>query len=131
MYLWLAPLWHTARSAATNCYVINLEQRIAKEDWAGAETLPANYMGTAEVQEKCTTYGTQYEFEHLTYGPTQFAQCTAKRFQRDLTEALHNVPYIHKLHLLLLHSTLQNHSLQSTQPTYTPPILHLIGKAER
>lgn len=36
-----------------------------------------------------------------------------------------------KLALPLLHSTLHNHSLLSTQPTYTPPILHLIGKAER
>lgn len=36
-----------------------------------------------------------------------------------------------KLPLLLLHSTLHNHSLLSMQPTYTAPILHLIGKAER
>lgn len=93
MYLRLAPLWCTTKYAATNGYVINPEQGIAREIWAGAETLPANYSRTAGVWEKCTTYGTQPKFEHLTYGPTQFAQCTAKRLQRDLTEVLHNVPY--------------------------------------
>lgn len=39
--------------------------------------------------------------------------------------------YLIKLPLPLLHSTLQNHSMRSTLPIYTPPILHLIGKAER
>lgn len=130
MYRWLAPLWRTAKSVSTNACFINPEQRIAREDWAGAETLPANYRGTAEVQEKCTTYGTQSKFEHLTYGPKQFTQCTAKRLQRDRTEKPY-IMYLIKLPLPLLHSTLQNHSMRSTLPTYTPPILHLIGKAER
>lgn len=93
MYRRLASLWRTAKSAATNGYVINPEQGIAREDWAGPETLPANYRGTAGLQEKCTAYGTQSKIEHLTYGPMQFTLCTAKRLQRGLTEVLHNVPY--------------------------------------
>lgn len=68
-------------------------QGIARGDWAGVETLPANYRRTAGLQEKCTTYGTQSKLEHLTYGPMQFAHCTSKRLQRGLTKVLHNVPY--------------------------------------
>lgn len=56
MYQMLAPLWSTAKSAATNGYVINLEQGIAREDWAGAETLPANYRRTAGLEEKCNIW---------------------------------------------------------------------------
>lgn len=89
----MASFWHTAECVATMGCVINPKLGTVRKDWAGAETLPANYRGTAGLQEKCTTYGTQSNFEHLTYGPTQFTHCAAKRLQRRLTEVLHNVPY--------------------------------------